>query len=368
MNVNRNSQGNKNKSEGKQECCEPAPCCTLVEQKNMQEIAKGPLSVSTHLSWADKWSHIKVRWGVGRMKSEVEPGIYAVGNPEENSIVLVSANYKLSFDTLRKELTGLDAWILVLDTKGINVWCAAGKGTFGTDELVHRIEVTGLKEIVSHRKLIVPQLGAPGVSAHEVKRRSGFSVIYGPVRASDIPAFLQAGKKATPEMRRVRFSLWDRMKVIPVELTQGSSKLFLIMLVFFLLSGFNSKGYSINAATTAGIRAALLLLLAFIVGTVAGPLLLPWLPGRSFSFKGFAIGLLFFLAAFFVILPGISMIEVFAWFLLISAIASFLTMNFTGASTYTSLSGVKKEMRVAVPAQLAAAVIGILLWLVGRFF
>ncbi len=368
MNVNRNSQGNKNKSEGKQVCCGPAPCCTLVEQKNMQEIAKGPLSVSTHLSWADKWSHIKVRWGVGRTKSKVEPGIYAVGNPDEDSIVLVSANYKLSFDTLRKELTDLDAWILVLDTKGINVWCAAGKGTFGTDELVHRIEVTGLKEIVNHRKLIVPQLGAPGVSAHEVKRRSGFSVIYGPVRASDIPAFLQAGKKATPEMRRVRFSLWDRMKVVPVELTQGSGKLFFIMLVFFLLSGLNSKGYSINAATTAGIRAALLLLLAFIAGTVAGPLLLPWLPGRSFSFKGFAVGLLFFLAAFFVILPGISMIEVFAWFLLISAIASFLTMNFTGASTYTSLSGVKKEMRVAVPAQLAAAVIGSLLWLVGRFF
>ena len=80
-------------------------------------------------------------------------------------------------------LAGVDAWILVLDTKGINVWCAAGKGTFGTGELVHRIGSVGLAGIVSHRKIIVPQLGAPGVSWPEVLRRSGFTVEYGPVRA-----------------------------------------------------------------------------------------------------------------------------------------------------------------------------------------
>jgi acetyl-CoA decarbonylase/synthase complex subunit gamma len=370
--VNGNSQVNKNKSKDKQSCCEPALCCIPLQQEKARISprlsASVPVSVSTHLDWADKWSHVKVRWGFSRMKSKVDPGFYAVGNPDEDSIVLVSANYKLSFDSLRKELTGLDVWILVLDTKGINVWCAAGKGTFGTDELVKRIEVTGLKEILRHRKLIVPQLGAPGISAHEVKRRSGFSIIYGPVRASDIPAFLQAGMKSTPEMRRVRFSLWDRMKVIPVELVQGAGKLVLIMLVFFLLSGLNRKGYSINAATTSGIRAALLLLWAFIAGTVAGPLLLPWLPSRSFSFKGCFAGILFFLVSLLVIPPGISLIEIFAWFLLISAISSFLTMNFTGASTYTSLSGVKKEMRFAVPVQAAAAVLGSLLWLTGRFF
>jgi hypothetical protein len=82
---------------------------------------------------------------------------------------------------------------LILDTKGINVWCAAGKGTFGTDELVGRILKTGLSEIVSHRKLVLPQLGAPGVSAHEVTKQTGFSVVYGPVRAKDIKAFLDSG-------------------------------------------------------------------------------------------------------------------------------------------------------------------------------
>ena len=88
-------------------------------------------------------------------------------------------------DELRPVAIGIgrtDAWILVLDTNGVNVWCAAGKGTFGTDELIRRIEATGLPEIVSHNRVIVPQLGGPGVAAHEVRKRSGFRVVYGPVR------------------------------------------------------------------------------------------------------------------------------------------------------------------------------------------
>jgi len=363
-------------NEVKKNCCCPAqpgqpeqaaPCCPSgppVRGKKTRVIPR----VASELTGADKWGNIKVRWGIKRMNYRVEPGIYAVGNPDENAIVLVSANYKLSFDTLRKELTGLDAWILVLDTRGINVWCAAGKGTFGTDELVRRIEITGLKEIVKHRKLIAPQLGAPGISAHRVKAQSGFNVIYGPVRASDIPAFLRAGMKATPEMRRVRFPFRDRARVVPIELVMGAPKFFLIMLVFFLLSGFTNAGYSLNMTVSAGLRAVLSLLFAFIAGAVAAPLLLPWLPGRSFSCKGFATGVLFFGISFFTVLRGVSRLETTAWFLLISTIASFMTMNFTGASTYTSLSGVKKEMRYALPAQITAAAIGILLWLAGRFF
>ena len=111
----------------------------------------------------------------------------ALGRPTDASPVFASANYKLSFDALRASLKGRDAWLLVLDTKGINVWCAAGKGTFGTLELVRSIAETELDKIVGHRTVIVPQLGAPGVSAHRVKFYSGFNVVYGPARAEDIP-------------------------------------------------------------------------------------------------------------------------------------------------------------------------------------
>ena len=369
------------KSEKKEtSCCASSvstTCCSPKRQVNPQlditgdyiagwtesRIGKIP-TVSTRLSKADKWGNLKVRLNIDRMKYKVQPGLYAVGNPGADSPILVSANYKLSFDALRKELSGIDAWVLVLDTKGINVWCAAGKGTFGTDELIKRIEISGLGQVVNHRKIILPQLGAVGVAAHLVRKRSGFSVIYGPVRASDIPVFLESGKKTTPEMRRVRFSFTDRLKITPVEILQGAGKLFFVAAGFFLLSGISSKGYSLD--WTAGIT-VLNLVMAYLAGTLLGPALLPWLPGRSFALKGALAGLIVFLGLFWAQLTGSHPLQVAAWLLLIAALSSYLTMNFTGCSTYTSLSGVKKEMRFAVPVQIAAAVIGLALWISGQF-
>jgi hypothetical protein len=174
--------------------------------------------VSTALTARDVLGSWAARWGVNRMNYAVPPGLYCVGDADENSPVIVSANYKMSFDVLRKNLAGLTAWILVIDTVGINVWCAAGKGTFGTDEIVGRLATVNLAKVVSHRTLIVPQLGAPGVAAHEVSRQFGFRVVYGPVRASDLPAFLAAGLQAAPAMRRVNFTFWDRLILTPIEL------------------------------------------------------------------------------------------------------------------------------------------------------
>ena len=177
--------------------------------------------VSSELTRHDRWGTIKARLNVGRMTYGIDPGLYALGSPDDQSPVLVTANYKMSFDYLRQAMTDRHAWILVLDTKGINVWCAAGKGTFGTQELIRRIESSGLKKVVGHRKIIVPQLGAPGVAAHQVRQFTGFRVHYGPVRAADLPAYLDAGLKATNDMRLMTFPFKDRAVLIPVELTQA---------------------------------------------------------------------------------------------------------------------------------------------------
>jgi hypothetical protein len=323
--------------------------------------------VSTELNRADKWGTFKAVLGVNRMRYAVEPGLYAVGAPGEDSPVMASANYKLSFDTLRKNLDGLDAWIMVLDTKGINVWCAAGKATFGTAEMVNRIVRTGLRRVVTHRTLIAPQLGATGVAAHEVKRRSGFRVVFGPVRAFDIRAFLDAGMVATPEMRRVRVPLTDRLRLAPVDIIQRLRNLLLVVAGFFLLAGLNRSGYSPGMAVSIGLRSTANLLLAYVGANILGLALLPWLPGRSFSFKGFVLGLVLFLVSYLSGIAGESPVEIIAWALMMTALSSFIVMNFTGSSTYTSLSGVKKEMRFAVPFQIASAIIGIGLWIWARF-
>ena len=153
--------------------------------------------ISPRLIARDYLGSFMVRWGFHRDRYRVDPGLYAVGTPTERSDVLVTANYKLTFDTVRKNLTGMNAWLLVLDTRGVNVWCSAGKGTFGTKELINRIHVTSLDKIVQHRRIILPQLGAVGVAAHLVKESSGYTVIYGPVRADDIPSFIQTGYKTS---------------------------------------------------------------------------------------------------------------------------------------------------------------------------
>ncbi len=355
-------------------CCAPAAAPASPARKDASWVDGvvhtdvGDLPrVRTTLAAHDRLGLVKARWGIGRMSYRVTPGLYATGAPTATSPVVVSANYKMSFDRLRASLFGRDAWILVLDTKGINVWCAAGKGTFGTDEIVRRVQSTALDRIVSHRTIVVPQLGAPGVSAHEVRRRSGFRVMYGPVRVEDLPAFLDAGMKAQPEMRRVRFALRDRAVLIPVEMVTGGKYVLLVAAAFLLLGGLNRTGYSMESVRVNGMIGAIMTLGAFLFGAVFGPILLPWLPGRAFSIKGAVLGLL--LTGILVASGGLSgsWLHVTAWALIVTVITSFVVMNFTGATTYTSLSGVKREMRFAVPAQIAGAVIGFGLWVTDLF-
>jgi hypothetical protein len=265
--------------------------------------------------------------------------LYAVGCPTADSPVFVTANYTLSFDALRSELAGLDGYILVLDTRGINVWCAAGKGTFGTDEVVRRIEMARLHDVVRHRVLILPQLGAPGVAAHEVQERSGFEVEYGPVRASDLPEYLSSGG-ATEEMRRVRFGVLDRALLIPVDVVGLLIPLFLVAAGQLVLGGF--WGFQTAAA--------------ILAGAVLFPLALPWLPTRDFSTKGFILGGLVSLPFALIVLiseAGMPLWVRSSWalahLLLWPPITAFIALNFTGATTFTSRSGVRREIFRYVP-------------------
>lgn len=294
----------------------------------------------SNITRADRWRHFLIRWGYRRNAHLVEPGLYALGNPGPEARVFVTANYRLSFDALRSALAGEDAYILVLNTEGINVWCAAGEGIFGTDEIVARIEATSLGDVVTHRKLVLPQLGAPGVSAHEVKARSGFKVEYGPVRAADLPDYLRTGKAST-EMRKVRFGFIDRVILIPVELVHVLLPMTITAVVLYFTGG--------PLASAAAVAAVL-------AGPVLFPPLLPWLPTEAFSTKGIILGgvvaIPFALTALFggtAESISLRLVPAISYLLAMPPVTAFLALNFTGATTFTSRTGVKHEISAYIP-------------------
>jgi hypothetical protein len=327
----------------------------MTSDTNANPIRSHIQPTTSAITLANRWDHFLARWGVNRSGHRVEPGLYALDDPTPDSPVFVTANYTLSFDALRSALNGMDGYIMVLDTEGINVWCAAGKGTFGTGELVHRIEATALQGVVSHRALILPQLGAAGVAAHEVKQRSGFKVEYGPVRAADLPEYLKT-HQATPEMRQVRFGLRDRLILIPVELVHILLPMLIAAVLLFFFGGFLA---SVGAVV------------AILAGVALFPILLPWLPTRDFSSKGFILGGLIALPFALVAFMGNSNAAwwrqiggALTYLLALPPVTAYLALNFTGSTTFTSRSGVRREIFTYIPIMAWMVGIGIVLTIV----
>lgn len=291
----------------------------------------------------------------------VPPGLYAVGSPGPEDPVVVTANYKMSYDLVRRELSGRNAWLLVLETFGINVWCAAGKGTFGTDELVRRVGMVKLATVVKHRALILPILGAPGVAAHQVARRSGFRVRYATIRAADLPEYLDNGMVTTPAMRQLTFTTGERLALTPIELVTAGKWTLPVIALLVALSVFSGGSSSV-------VSPLVLFAGTVLAGAVAAPALLPWLPGRSFAVKGSVVGCCW--AALFIVAgrSAVGWLDTAALFLTVPAVTAFLTLNFTGSTPFTSRSGVQKELRLGLPMMAVSLLAGISLWIAARFF
>lgn len=328
------------------------------------ETAAGAVpQVKTALGFRDHLGTIRVRTGITRNRYKVNPGLYGVGAPSPESSVFVTANYKLSFDALRRELTGLDGWILVVDTRGINVWCAAGKRTFSTDEVARQVRQSGLERVVSHRELILPQFSAIGVALYELKKKCGFKGVFGPIRAEDIPQFMRQNRKADESQRSVTFTLAERLTLVPVEIMLIWKQFLLAALAVFIVSGIGPDIYSPAAAWARGWTAVGATALAILTGTLAVPALLPWIPGRQFWFKGALTGAIGGMAYLLTLMAEARIGEQIGIWLWIMAGSSYMAMNFTGATPFTSLSGVEQEMRKGLPMQCGGVLLGLLLWI-----
>jgi NAD-dependent dihydropyrimidine dehydrogenase PreA subunit len=140
-------------------------------------------------------------------------GLVTIGKPDRNSPVLLTGNFRLTVERVRRSLRGIDAYLLVANSRGVNVWCAATGGLLTDHAVVSALKTSGIEKLVDHRRVILPQLAATGVQTQAVQSRTGWRVVWGPVRADAVPAFLERGLEATRSMRTVDFRWPQRMEM-----------------------------------------------------------------------------------------------------------------------------------------------------------
>ncbi|MBY9015771.1 MAG: methyltransferase domain-containing protein [Candidatus Lokiarchaeota archaeon] len=178
----------------------------------------------------------------------IDPGIYKSGNPTESSPIIVTANYEFTYIKVMRDLKGIDAWVICVDSNGINVWCAARGNDFGNNQLIEAVEATGLERLTEKKTLILPQLSAGGVVIPELQKKSKnfpFRVVYGPVWSKDLPEFLENRPARKPDrMKLAKFTLKHRFRGFITHTTFLLRKIFILPLisllfVFLILNSLN---------------------------------------------------------------------------------------------------------------------------------
>jgi NAD-dependent dihydropyrimidine dehydrogenase PreA subunit len=139
-------------------------------------------------------------------------GVIQIGHPGRDTPVFLTCNYHLTVERVKRALKGLDCYLLVANSRGINVWCAATGGLFTHHDVISALKTSGIEERVDHRQVILPQLAATGIEARMVQEKTGWKAIWGPVYAKDIPAFLE-NQRRTPAVRRVTFNWRQRAEM-----------------------------------------------------------------------------------------------------------------------------------------------------------
>lgn len=305
--------------------------------------------IRSNYTFKDRLSDIRVRLGFKRMSYSIKPGLYAIGSPDENSDVIVTANYLLTINKIRKKLTDFNCWVIVLDTKGVNVWCAAGKGTFGTNELIKKISSSPIQKIIKHNTLILPQFGAVGIDAFEVQKKTGFKIKYGPVRIDDLVEYKNNNYKKDNKMKTVTFNFFERFEVTPLELIFSTKYLLSIIAVLTLFGIFKKDFQTVLNIGFIPVFSGV------ITGTILVPLMLPFIPFKFFSLKGVLLG---FIVSFFLtlLIPQILLPLI----LITVPLSGFTAMNFTGSTPFTNVSGVKLEVKYFTPVFIVWLAAGII--------
>jgi acetyl-CoA decarbonylase/synthase complex subunit gamma len=122
----------------------------------------------------------------------VTEGIYEIGSPDENSPVLVTTNFSLTYFIVSGEIEGsrVPSWLLIMDTEGLSVMTAWAAGKFSGDMVAAFVKKTGIADKVAHKKIIIPGYAA-AISGEMEEDLPDWEVLIGPRDAALIPKFLK---------------------------------------------------------------------------------------------------------------------------------------------------------------------------------
>ena len=123
----------------------------------------------------------------------VTEGIYEINNPDENSAVMVTTNFALTYFIVSGEIEGsrVPAWLLIKDSEGLSVMTAWAAGKFGGDEVGMFVKKSGIADKIKHQELIIPGYAA-AIAGDVEEELPGWAITVGPREAAHIPGFLKA--------------------------------------------------------------------------------------------------------------------------------------------------------------------------------
>ena len=299
----------------------------------------------------------------------IEPGIYQSGSPDYKSPIIVTANYSYTYIKVMRALKGMDAWVICVDSKGINVWCAARGDNFGNNQLIEAVEATGISDRTTRKTLILPQLSAGGIAAPLIKSESPkfpFNILYGPVWAKYLPRYLEERPAKKPDKWKLaKFTISHRLRAFITHTTFLLRKIFLrptigllllLLCVSFLNPFWFDKFWRVGEIwlwiiLTNGLIAFLFPLTNFT---------------RSFIKKGLVYGIV-----------NIVILGSLTWFIHDSLLlilwntvfyfwlAFFSTMSFSGYSMATSPAEIQEEYPTFMKINLPLLIIGLILATIG---
>jgi acetyl-CoA decarbonylase/synthase complex subunit gamma len=121
-----------------------------------------------------------------------EQGVYPINNPDENSPVLITTNFSLTYFIVSGEIetSRVPAWLLIMDTEGLSVLTAWAAGKFVADAIGPFVKKCGIADKVKHRSLVIPGYSA-SISGELEEELSGWKITIGPREAAHIPSFLK---------------------------------------------------------------------------------------------------------------------------------------------------------------------------------